>query len=370
MTFERFTRSMLLAQGSFAAFLQASPNDRAPVLEQITGTEIYSDISKLVHEHSRAQKQELENLRAEARGVLMLTEEEVSQLQLQLRSSEEEREQKEQLLGQCTAEISWLTELSQLEQEAGELKEAQQRLASESAAFEPNREQVKAAQAALGREGEYVRLQAARQQNTENGSARAENRVRTEELNRLQQSTSADLKRSQEALNQCREHQKQTLEVISEVRGLDQQIRQKGLRVQELGEQLDTAQKQLDQCSMRKRAAQEAISDLDQQLAEIEAYRSTHPNEQELLSAAGTITHKLNSFSSAAVEESSSLHPAQNRIGRVQKCRSSMNRPKRLQRQRSRSSLVQKAHRQQLLHGGMIICREGRSKSIGMSMNI
>ncbi|MCF7941852.1 MAG: AAA family ATPase [Spirochaetia bacterium] len=290
MTFERFTRSMLLAQGSFAAFLQASPNDRAPVLEQITGTEIYSDISKLVHEHSRAQKQELENLRAEARGVLMLTEEEVSQLQLQLRSSEEEREQKEQLLGQCTAEISWLTELSQLGQEAGELKEAQQRLASESAAFEPKREQVKAAQAALGREGEYVRLQAARQQNTENGSARAENRVRTEELNRLQQSTSADLKRSQEALTQCREHQKQTLEVISEVRGLDQQIRQKGLRVQELGEQHDTAQKQLDQCSMRKRAAQEAISALDQQLAEIEAYRSTHPNEPELLSAAGTIT--------------------------------------------------------------------------------
>jgi len=290
MTFERFTRSMLLAQGSFAAFLQASPNDRAPVLEQITGTEIYSDISKLVHEHSRAQRQELENLRAEARGVLMLTEEEVSQLQLQLRSSEEEREQKEQLLGQCTAEISWLTELSQLEQEAGELREAQQQLASERAAFEPKREQVKAAQAALGREGEYVRLQAARQQNTENGSARAENGVRTEELELQQQRTTADLQRSQEALTECREHQKQTLEVISEVRALDQQIRQKGDRVQELGEQLDTAQQQLDQCSMRKGAAQEAISTLDQQLAEIEAYRTTHPNEPELLSAAGTIT--------------------------------------------------------------------------------
>ena len=50
MNFERFTRSMLLAQGGFAAFLQAPPNERAPILEQITGTEIYSQISMKVHQ--------------------------------------------------------------------------------------------------------------------------------------------------------------------------------------------------------------------------------------------------------------------------------------------------------------------------------
>lgn len=47
MNFNRFTRSMLLAQGGFAAFLQAPPDERAPILEQITGTEIYSQISPL-----------------------------------------------------------------------------------------------------------------------------------------------------------------------------------------------------------------------------------------------------------------------------------------------------------------------------------
>jgi len=45
MDFDRFTRSMLLAQGGFAAFLQAAADERAPILEQITGTEIYSRIS-------------------------------------------------------------------------------------------------------------------------------------------------------------------------------------------------------------------------------------------------------------------------------------------------------------------------------------
>ncbi|MCK5070318.1 MAG: AAA family ATPase, partial [Desulfocapsa sp.] len=42
MDFDRFTRSTLLAQGGFAAFLEATADKRAPILEQITGTEIYS----------------------------------------------------------------------------------------------------------------------------------------------------------------------------------------------------------------------------------------------------------------------------------------------------------------------------------------
>ncbi len=48
LNFERFTRSMLLSQGNFAAFLNASVNDRAELLEELTGTEIYSQISMQV----------------------------------------------------------------------------------------------------------------------------------------------------------------------------------------------------------------------------------------------------------------------------------------------------------------------------------
>ncbi len=63
MDFDRFTRSMLLAQGGFAAFLSAAADQRAPILEQITGTEIYSEISKQVHEYQRAEQKNLNCLR-------------------------------------------------------------------------------------------------------------------------------------------------------------------------------------------------------------------------------------------------------------------------------------------------------------------
>lgn len=46
----RFLKSVLLAQGQFSAFLKAKPSERAELLERITGTEIYSELSMLAHE--------------------------------------------------------------------------------------------------------------------------------------------------------------------------------------------------------------------------------------------------------------------------------------------------------------------------------
>ena len=75
LDFPRFTKSMLLAQGGFAAFLNASANDRAELLEELTGTEIYGEISKRVFENARQAKQQLDQLKAQAAGVELLSAE-------------------------------------------------------------------------------------------------------------------------------------------------------------------------------------------------------------------------------------------------------------------------------------------------------
>ena len=75
LDFPRFTKSMLLAQGGFAAFLNASANDRAELLEELTGTEIYGEISKRVFEQAREAKQALDQLNAQAAAVQLLSAE-------------------------------------------------------------------------------------------------------------------------------------------------------------------------------------------------------------------------------------------------------------------------------------------------------
>ncbi|MBA2369959.1 MAG: AAA family ATPase [Candidatus Protochlamydia sp.] len=75
MDFHRFTRSMLLAQGSFDVFLKAPPSERAPILEQITGTEIYTQISINAFERAKKEAKKLEELNAELIAIRPLSDE-------------------------------------------------------------------------------------------------------------------------------------------------------------------------------------------------------------------------------------------------------------------------------------------------------
>ena len=81
LDFGRFTKSMLLAQGGFAAFLEAKANERAELLEELTGTEIYGQISQAVFERARDARQALERLQAQADGMQLLSPEAHAALQ-------------------------------------------------------------------------------------------------------------------------------------------------------------------------------------------------------------------------------------------------------------------------------------------------
>ena len=85
MDFDRFTRSILLAQGGFDTFLKADVEQKSKILEQITGTEIYSEISRRVHERQRDEREKLNILNAETSGIVILEpeqEKEIAQIQI------------------------------------------------------------------------------------------------------------------------------------------------------------------------------------------------------------------------------------------------------------------------------------------------
>ncbi|MDH2998390.1 hypothetical protein A1D22_01865 [Pasteurellaceae bacterium LFhippo2] len=84
VNFTQFTRTILLAQGNFAEFLKSNSSERADLLEQITGTEIYSQISQQVFELTREEKRKLDTLEAGGGNVELLTAEQEQQLNQQL----------------------------------------------------------------------------------------------------------------------------------------------------------------------------------------------------------------------------------------------------------------------------------------------
>lgn len=57
LSFEQFTRAVLLAQNDFAAFLKATDKERAEILQALTGTQHYEAISRAVYERCQSEMQ-------------------------------------------------------------------------------------------------------------------------------------------------------------------------------------------------------------------------------------------------------------------------------------------------------------------------
>ena len=111
LDFGRFTKSMMLSQGDFAAFLNAEEGQRAELLEELTGTEIYGQISKKVHEHHAECKNALSVLEAKAGGFALLTEEEKVNLEgqkVELQSAQTTLDSQSSVL---QAQSKWLENL-------------------------------------------------------------------------------------------------------------------------------------------------------------------------------------------------------------------------------------------------------------------
>lgn len=63
MNFRNFTRSIMLAQGDFAAFLNALDSERMDILEKIISTDIYADYKKEILDKAESAQKELDLLK-------------------------------------------------------------------------------------------------------------------------------------------------------------------------------------------------------------------------------------------------------------------------------------------------------------------
>lgn len=98
LDFSRFTKSMMLSQGQFAAFLNAPSNERAELLEELTGTEIYGQVSQQVYQNHKNASNKLKILQAQQQGTQVLSADELVQLTAKF---DQAIKQEQQLASQC-----------------------------------------------------------------------------------------------------------------------------------------------------------------------------------------------------------------------------------------------------------------------------
>ena len=115
LNFEQFTRAVLLAQGDFTAFLKAAKDEKSALLEKLTGTRIYSEISRQIFTHYSLEKRELEDLNLQRQGITTLTAEELQELEQQATTMQQSIAIQEKEVESLTREITWHTQYATLQ---------------------------------------------------------------------------------------------------------------------------------------------------------------------------------------------------------------------------------------------------------------
>ena len=271
LDFARFTKSMMLSQGQFAAFLNADANDRAELLEELTGTEVYGLISEKVHEHFTLTKNELAQLKAKADGVELLTTEQLNELttlQEQLGEQELASESQHKELQQHKVWWEQLNAAKQaLELAVQNYNQAQQALQQEHesldklAKSEPAEKlrtcstlKKSAVENVSAAKNERDRLFALQQQENE------KSQLATEKTNQAQQAL-LNAKQIQQDLEmllnekvvpldaQCTQAVDELAKIDAQIQELDEVIAQSHAQLQHHKDEQDQVQKQLEQWS-------------------------------------------------------------------------------------------------------------------------
>ena len=283
MDFERFTRSMLLAQGGFAAFLQASPDKRAPILEQITGTDIYSRISVKVHERCREEREKLELLQSELKGIQVLNEDEERALQSDLTEKQGRESELAGKVDDMRKALNWLDGIFALERELEGLDKIYRDFEMRRAAFEPEANKLEKSRKALGLEGDYKGVVALRRQQ---GIEAKELDGATAALPEKDKTCAAALTARQSAeteLNGAKTRQTAEADTIKKVRELDARLSEKQKQVEEKDKALGDGEKLAKEYKANIEKTDQALKQSRKDLKAVDDYQIEHAADAALV---------------------------------------------------------------------------------------
>lgn len=293
LNFEQFTRAVLLAQGDFTAFLKAGKDEKSALLEKLTGTRIYSEISQRIFEHHREQAQTLRDLNMQRQGITTLTAEELHTLEeekeavavmlqtaeLQLEAVNKEVAWQEQLKRLQTDEIAagQQYETAKQQKEASQLREQRLQQIIRVQTIKPAIENLQQAKTSFGEK--TILLQ---QTKTEAASLQEKN-ARVAQAIEL---ATADLAHTINA-------EETAHPLLEEAKKLDVQLNEKATHIQEAKEEAAQTKEKLAAQEQQWTELKQKAASLEGKLQQLEQWKETHASRQHIAEQEALILSKL-----------------------------------------------------------------------------
>ncbi len=124
LSFEQFTRAVLLAQSEVTAFLKARDNERGELLEYLTNSSIFAKIGQLAFEKTKEVRLQREKLESVLGHIEIRSDEEIAELQQQFQQLQQHVQQLENEKNQFKQQQQWFEQRDKINNEIG-LKQQQ-----------------------------------------------------------------------------------------------------------------------------------------------------------------------------------------------------------------------------------------------------
>lgn len=139
LSFEQFTRAVLLAQNEFSAFLKSEDNERGELLETLTGSTIYTEISMRAFERAKLEQLALQKLNARLADQKPLSAEQRGEIEAQSAAAADTLQALEQRKAELEQELRWHKQAEKLKEDEQAAHHASELAAAEVRASAPQR---------------------------------------------------------------------------------------------------------------------------------------------------------------------------------------------------------------------------------------
>ncbi|GMM73607.1 AAA family ATPase [Alteromonas gracilis] len=277
LNFARFTKSMMLSQGDFAAFLNANESDRAELLEELTGTEIYGQISQVVHQQFSDAKQKKKEFAIKLEGVTLLSDEQITQLEEEQAQTKDQVAAFNQTLAELQKQQQWEQAFSANELAIKEASEAQQTANNAINEAKQELDLLTQSEPAEKLRLPFLQRNGLQQDVTRYKEKLGEKATQLPDLKTQKAQLSSEVSKAEQALLQTKQQSSELEKRINEqVVPLDNKIAQNTAAQQKANEHVANLTGSKNALTLKRTEIENASVDNKTKLEELEAYLNEH----------------------------------------------------------------------------------------------
>jgi ATPase involved in DNA repair len=294
LNYEQFTRSVLLAQGDFTAFLKADKDQKASLLEKLTGTQVYSEISKKIFERYREEEQALKLLEYSRAGITTLTDEELEALTAEYGTLAGKLQQLDTAIQGTAKEIEWHESLSNYQRQLAAAEEALQQAVTEKAQSAHRERLLVRVEYAQAARSLVDSLDEVNKQLNDRSEALKRNEALQVTLGKQATAINDRLSSASESVKKRTLAEQEAKPLLDEAKKLDAQLLAKKQELADAKQRLASWRVRLDDSGKRRSEKQAEIVGLEQLMAASRAWLERHEDRRSVAENRGIIVAKLN----------------------------------------------------------------------------